>query len=368
MKQVRTIDELPALLRFNDGALVAERGQWPRRRQELREAILTHQYGHLPPAPGKVGAELLHAYGALGALEAPAAHYRLVMEPGGLSFNVHLLTPPGKGPFPTIVDGDGCWDYLTEEIRRTVVERGFALAFFNRTEVAADAGTETRTSGLYKYAPEGDYGAVAAWAWGYHRVVDLLLGVETVDPARLIAAGHSRGGKAALLAGATDERFALTAPNDSGCFGAGCTRFPDVLEERRDEAGKPLPYWSCQGERLEDMLRGFPYWCCRRLREYGGRVADLPCDQHFLKALVAPRGLLTTEARGDIWASPRGTRLTHEAAREVYRFMGVPERIGIWYREGGHAHGLADWEAMLDFADWQFTGQQAARDFDMKPE
>jgi len=77
--------------------------------------------------------------------------------------------------------------------------------------------------------------------------------------------------------------------------------------------------------------------------------------------------LLSTEARGDIWASPRGTRLTHEATREIYRFLGAENRIGIWYRDGGHAHTLEDWNALLDFADLQFYGKPVGRNFDLHP-
>jgi len=79
---------------------------------------------------------------------------------------------------------------------------------------------------------------------------------------------------------------------------------------------------------------------------------------------VAPRALLSTEALGDLWANPEGTQVTYLAAREVYRFLKVEERIGIWFREGEHEHSLADWQAMLDFADWQLLGKKPARAFD----
>ena len=117
----------------------------------------------------------------------------------------------------------------------------------------------------------------------------------------------------------------MTAPNDSGCCGAGCTRSPDE-----------------GGERLADITRGFPYWFSPRVNEYVGKELDLRFDQHALKAAVAPRALLSTEARGDTWASPRGTRLTREAAREVYRTLRVESRIGIWHRDGGHASSDAN--------------------------
>ena len=114
-------------------------------------------------------------------------------------------------------------------------------------------------------------------------------------------------------------------------------------------------------------MRNFPYWFGPRLAEHIGREAELPFDQHFLKAAVAPRLLLTTEALGDLWANPTGTWQTHAAARDVYRFMEVEDRIGIWYREGGHAHSQADWETLLDFVDWHFRGRQPTLRYDQDP-
>lgn len=45
--------------------------------------------------------------------------------------------------------------------------------------------------------------------------------------------------------------------------------------------------------------------------------------------------------------------------------LGCEDRIGIWYRPGGHAQGLDDWRALLDFADWQLLGKAPARRFDL---
>jgi hypothetical protein len=103
------------------------------------------------------------------------------------------------------------------------------------------------------------------------------------------------------------------------------------------------------------------------MKEFVGREELLPFDQHSLKALVAPRALLSTEALGDLWANPTGTWLTHLAAREAYRFLDAEERIGIWYREGDHDHGQADWEAFLDFVDWHFQGKLPSHRFDINP-
>src|SRR5205823_14582644 len=130
-----------------------------------------------------------------------------------------------------------------------------------------------------------------------HRVVDYLSTLDVIDKKHIAATGHSRGGKAALLAGATDERIALTAPNNSGCGGAGCYRF--------------------QADKSEDItaiLKNFPFWFEPRFHEFIGRIDRLPIDQHTVKALVAPRALLSTEALDDLWANPKGTQQTYLAA------------------------------------------------------
>src|ERR1700689_3728080 len=56
---------------------------------------------------------------------------------------------------------------------------------------------------------------------GLPRVIDFLETTYFVDKDKIIVTGHSRGGKAALLAGALDERVALTVPNGSGAGGGG---------------------------------------------------------------------------------------------------------------------------------------------------
>jgi hypothetical protein len=108
-------------------------------------------------------------------------------------------------------------------------------------------------------------------------------------------------------------------------------------------------------------------WFAEGLGAYIGREDELPFDQHALKAAVAPRLLLTTEALGDLWANPRGTWATHAAAGRVYEMLDAGDRIGIAYRQGGHAQTLEDWQAMLDFADWHWKGVEPARGFDFCP-
>jgi hypothetical protein len=346
---------LPDLLTFNRGAAVRTAADWNARRREIWDAVIPLEYGGIPPAPGRAWGEVLHAATLRHFEGVRYVSCRVHCEPGGdarlpFSFMLYLTIPSGAGPFPVVLNGDACWRYASEAVTAEVIGRGYILAQFNRVELAPDMYNSDRASGLYRVYPQSEFGALAAWAWGYHRCVDVLLARADVDPARIAVVGHSRGGKTSLLAGATDERIALTSANDSGAGGAGCYRIQGP-----------------ESETLADLLRAIPYWFGPHLKDYRGREAELPFDQHFVKALVAPRLLLTTEALGDLWANPTGTWQTHAAAAEVYRMLGAPQRTGVWYREGGHDHSLADWQALLDFADWHWRGLPPARAFDANP-
>lgn len=340
--------DLPDLFTFSDGRRVRSAADWPARRQELLRLILEIQYGLLPPPALVRGALRLQQAAPQGG-GARRMRYLLTMgtEPS-LQLPLELRVPAGEGPFPLVLNGDACWGGPSDDIAREVLRRGYILAVFDRTVMAPDAADPGRSQGLYAAYPQGNFGALSAWAWGYHRCVDFLSTLDLVDATHIAITGHSRGGKCVLLAGATDERIALTAPNDSGCSGAGCYRWQGP-----------------KSETLADIVSRFPFWFAPSLAEFVGRESELPFDQHSLKALVAPRPLLSTEALGDLWANPSGTWLTHLAAREAYRWLGMEQRIGIWYREGGHGHTLGDWSTLLDYADWRFYGKQTTTPFDV---
>lgn len=53
--------------------------------------------------------------------------------------------------------------------------------------------------------------------------------------------------------------------------------------------------------------------------------------------------------------------------REVYRFLGAEDRTGIWYRDGEHDHGTADWQTFLELMEWQLCGRQPQFRFDRNP-
>lgn len=346
---------LPNPFLFRSGASVRLAAQWPERRREIHALMVPLAYGEISPVPDLVQCLVLHAATVRSLNGARLLSCRVLVN-GAHAFPVRIFVPLGSGPFPVVLNGDGCWHYANDEVIAAVLDAGYVFAQFNRVELAPDAGPVDDAPGIdFAYGasvgmlPAGSP-ALAAWAWGYHRAVDALLQLDFVDPLCVAVVGHSRGGKAALLAGATDGRIALTSANASGAGGAGCFR---VL--------------GPGAEMLADVLAAFPHWFSPRLAQFAGREDALPFDQHFLKALVAPRALLTTEALGDHWANPIGTWVSHLAAREVYSFLGVQDRIAIAFRDGGHDHPVTDWRVLLDFCHTVFLGKPRADILQINP-
>ena len=321
---------------------------WERRRREMGDAIVPHEYGGRPPAPTRTTAVRRYA----GRIrDTQIAHetweVRAEVAGGEICFDLRLWIPPGTGDKPVVLDGDGCWRYLNDDIVGRVVARGNIAASFDRTALAADEPDHYRDTGLYRLLPEATFGALSAWAWGYHRCVDVLQEMEGVRGDAIAITGHSRGGKTVLLAGATDARIGLTNPNDSGTGGSG--------PNHRKAAG---------AEVVADFFRSRNiFWFGQDFAAHRDRDGELPYEQHYLHALVAPRHLLVTEAYEDAGANPPGSYASCQAVLPVYTMLEAASHVGWAFREGGHGHQADDFEALLACVDRVFHARQVRRDF-----
>ncbi len=341
--------ELPDPLRMNDGSHVKTAEEWQERRAEIREMLLEYQYGHVPPSPGNVALD--------AELESDIRHdgktrfyeRRLKVGPGrGLRFRLRLYIPvDGAPPYPAILR-IGLGDRMAAEMN----ERGYVFACFEHGELDPDTEGHDVQGPAQKAYPDHDWASLAVWAWGASRVLDYFEALPEVRAGQVVITGHSRCGKAALLAGALDERFAVVVPNGSGCGGAGCYRIANGGAETLAFITSP---------------RRFKSWFHEDFGRFRHHEERLPFDQHFLKALVAPRPLLSTDATGDTWANPIGTQASHLATQPVYDLLDADENNCIYFREGGHNQLPEDFRVLLDFADLHFRGKPTSRDFHVLP-
>ena len=341
MKEDILLSKLPDVFTFQDGRKVATVEDWKQRRQEIINTAVKLEYGGMPPAPDCVRLEKLTENGP-GRASCYRVHCLIGEKDFTFCFTAYL--PKEGNKWPVILTGD--WMYYQNLDNRVIEEahrRGFLVVKFNRTEFAHDMYNTSRDTGIYPFWKDLKFSAISAWAWGYHRVIDALFELPYVDTEHIVLTGHSRGGKTVLLAGALDERVFCTNPNGSGAHGCGCYRFIQQEEEGL--------YEDTRSEQLEDLFGPVPYWLGEGMRQYVGRDGEVPHDMHFIKALVAPRAFLETNGYGDIWSNPKGSYLTHLAAKEVWKLYGAEKSCQTWYREGGHKHVWEEFNALFDFVE-----------------
>jgi hypothetical protein len=339
------VDGLPENNFFPDpflmasGAKVRTYSQWREQRQYLLDEMLYYEYGKLPPAPGNVKGTVLSTTTSADGLSITKKMKINCGPNGAVEFNISLDMPKGTGPFPTfIVLGDA---------DLSGIKRGYAMVSYDINSLSKD-NIDTHLE-LPQY-PDADWGTLAAWAWGVHRIVDLLETFPEVDRSKIAVTGHSRLGKATLLAGALDERIAIVIPVQSGTGGSASGKFGD-------------------GETVEAISTHFKFWFQRdgRYVQCGKPQNKLrmPFDQHFLKVAVAPRRLLVLEGAKDQYSSPMGSSQTNFAAQPVYDFLGASGNLGIHYCDCVHDM-VVNWPFIMAYTDSIWFGKSLPKGyFDM---
>ena len=242
-----------------------------------------------------------------------------------IPLEVHL---PERLPAPVIIQlcfGD-------EEPLPEATKQGFALVRWQMDSVARNPRKAREPFDIAlnpvfrEYGPtertDTSWGSVAAWAWGFRRVVDWVETRSELDSKRITIVGFSRAGKAALWAGAQDERIALTVSCQSGCGGAM------ALKAHAEGA-----------ETLERLGVNFPNWMAGRLYAMAGKEDALEYDAPDLLKLFAPRKVLVLSANDAKWLGP-------EAEQAAAKEAGVLH----WTRPGKHSMTADDWQEIFNAA------------------
>lgn len=349
MRKIEFLGKLPDPFMRADGSRITP-DQWWSERDAIRDFIVDHDFGGMPPRPESVTYELLTEDYVLCGPEGIWLRISAGTEQRKVTFLLNVTVPVEKNSdgtpktdkkYPVLLTGDGCYTSLESDTVGEALRRGYVVARFNRLELANDV-KGNRTGGLYDVYPENtDFTAISAWAWGYSVVMDVLCKLPYADETEVGITGHSRGGKTVQLAAAVDERIKYVCPNNSGCHGAASYR---VSVTDQGDAGR-------RTERLSDMLNSVPHWMGKKLIPYAGREQDLPYDMHYLGALIAPRYFVQFEGMQDYWINPVGARVNAMAVKECYRYLGCADHAAAWFRPGTHRHKLPDFIEFMNFMD-----------------
>lgn len=369
--------KLPDPMAGPDGARITSPEQWPEQREYLKAMLEHYMYGHVPPPPYNTKGEVV---GSEKIYDGAAVRDTVKITCGpnnAVAFTATLTRPARPGPFPVVVThhmeiGDKTVEQFFEEekidkknlksygtcvIEEELLQRGYALASYTKTELCPDA-VDISASQLFKIYPDSDWRAVAMWSWGHSRIADYLETTDWADLDRLIVTGASRGGKIALHSAVYDERFAVCAASISGCGGAGNFRY----------LGGRMGNGMGRVETIADMTRkdGMWYFFADRLADFAyrddpavpGDEAYLPFDLHFLRALIAPRAVISTDGLDDVWCGCFGTQLSWHASQPTFNFLDAAGKNALFLREDGHMYNETDWHEVLAFCDNVLYGMQ----------
>ena len=327
--------------------------EWAARREEIKLILEREEYGYFPPVvdccvESRMVSE--NAFAGKGVQEELC--FTLQNGAKTFSFNAQMIYPKGADALAFCVFINFASDiphkYYYPEV---ILDRGVGVLTFNYNDVSIDKNTFGE--GIESLFLEGErqgttFGKIVLWAYAMQRGLDYLLTRREADPNRIIAIGHSRLGKTALVAAAFDERFAMAHSNCSGCSGAA------ILRDKG-------------GERIRDICQRFPHWFCENFKKHIDKENDMAFDQHFLLALIAPRRLAVLTAVEDTWADSYNQYLACLGASRVYRdiyglegICGSDERQIlskeyadglILYRErlGTHFFSVDDWMLGIDW-------------------
>jgi hypothetical protein len=387
---------LPNPLILNNGKKVkTAKVWWTKRRPEIVEFFDREIYGRVPANTPKVNWEVISAKKEMNG-NVPVITKKLVGHVDDSSYplitvdiQLTLSTPANAtGPVPVIMEFGISPEVLAAMMKRLqaaggtpppapansgppwqqqVLAKGWGYASLIPTSVQADNGAGL-TEGIIGLMNKGqprkldDWGALRAWAWGASRALDYFETDKTVDAKQVSIDGHSRYGKAALVAMAYEPRLAIAYISSSGTGGAKIFR-------------------RNFGELLENVAGANEYhWMAGNFLKYAGPLTpnDLPVDAHELIALCAPRPVFVgggAAGAGDGWADARGTFDAEVAAGPVYALLGkkglgttvfppvetalIDGDLGFRQHPGGHTPA-PNWPTYIIFASRYLTAPSAA--------
>lgn len=315
VNRLPSVNMLPDPFAWSDGSGRCESfADWECRRNEIINEIGYYEIGVKPSKPADVTAS--YTGGTLTVT---------VKENGKtLTLTSKVTMPSGSGPHPVIIGMNSGTGSLSSSLFSDCIQIPF-----NHDQVAtySMSGNKSTNAPFYQMYPNlvsaGDY---CAWSWGISRLIDgifLLQKELKADVKHIGVTGCSYAGKMALFGGALDERVALTIAQESGGGGINSWRVSETIGN------------------VEKISNTNYSWFMQSFKNnFNTKVDKIPYDHHELIGLIAPRAVLILGNPDYEWLGDPSGYCSTMAAIEIYKAMGIEDRIGFNFASG-HSHCAA---------------------------
>ncbi|HZG04481.1 MAG TPA: cellulose-binding protein [Streptomyces sp.] len=305
-----------------NGTRITAKSDWRCRRAEIKKLAEKYVYGEKRRKPESV----------TGTVSRTSITVNVRDQGRTSSFSAKVELPSGSGPFPAVIVYGGFGADTA-----TIKASGAAVISYDPFAVGREGTPRNNKQGAYYsvYGSSSSTGLLMAWAWGVSRIIDV---IEQSDGSILKAdatgvTGCSRYGKGAFVAGAFDQRIALTMPIESGSGGVGAFR-----SIARESGAQPLSSAYSEQPWLGDAFNSFT-----------GNPNSLPVDTHEIVGMVAPRGLFIMDNPHIDWLGARSGAVAALGGAEVYKALGAGSNITYWsdVQDGNHCAVRSEWRTPL---------------------
>ncbi|WP_141364925.1 cellulose binding domain-containing protein [Streptomyces sp. 6-11-2] len=313
---------LPDPFKRLNGTRISATSDWRCRRAEIRDLAQRSVYGQKPARPASV----------TGTVSASSITVNVSDQGRNASFSASVSLPSGSGPFPAVIVLGGLGADTA-----TIKASGVAVINYDPYSVGKEGTARNNKQGAFYsvYGSSSSTGLLMAWSWGVSRIIDVIeqSSGNILKASATGVTGCSRFGKGAIVAGAFDQRVALTMPIESGSGGV------PVLRGIPGENGAQ-PLSSAYSEQP---------WLGDAFSSYTGNPNSLPVDTHEILGMVAPRGLFVMENPYVDWLAARSGSVAALGAAEVYKALGAGSNISYWsdVQDGTHCAVRSEWKTPL---------------------
>jgi hypothetical protein len=322
LSTLASTSKLPNPFTKLDGTQVATQADWHCRREEIRQLAEAFAYGTKPPKPQSV----------TGTVTSSSITVNVSDNGKSSSFTASIVAPAsGSPPYPAIIEYQGA--PLDPNV---INSEGIALINYDPMQTGQEGTPRNNKQGAFYdiVGSNSSTGLLIAWAWGVSRILDVIdaSGASVIQPSAVGVTGCSRFGKGAFVAGAFDDRIALTLPIESGTGG--------------------VPIWrGVNGEGAQTLSNAYGEqpWFGDVFLSFTADPLRLPIDTHEVIGMIAPRGLFIMDNPYITNLGPVSADVAAQAGAEVYTALGATGNITYWsnIQDGTHCAQRPEWSAPL---------------------